>query len=296
MNRFWNRYTGPLLREIAPARIIEIGADLGWNTRHLLQWSREVGAALDIVDTKPSEPLLTLLEEHGGDRVALHVAKSLDAIPALPTADVVMLDGDHNWRTVYAELSLFWSCSRRQGDAMPIVIAHDCAWPYARRDMYYNPDDFAENERHPFAYKGMLPGVLELVEDGMNGELANALVEGGPENGVLTAIEDFRDAHDGIHLWTLPFFNGLGIIVPTERLTESLRHLIESFYTGAAMLEACRAVEADGMRARAETLAERRRLQRRTDALLRARELLEKQARRIAELEREVAHHRGNAA
>jgi hypothetical protein len=161
--------------------------------------------------------------------------------------------------------------------------------------MYYNPDDFTEHERHPFAYKGVLPGIAELVEDGMNGILANAVIEGGPENGVLTAIEDFVGAHDRIHLWTLPFFNGLGIIVPEERLTPSLRELIEGFYSSSAMMEACQAVEADGMRARAETLTERKRLQRRTEALARAKVILERQDRKIADLEHELAAYRAAA-
>lgn len=296
MNRFWSRYTGPIIREVAPRRLVEIGADLGGNTQHLLAYCRETGAFIDIVDTVPSDSLRTVLGRFGPEQFALHVARSVDAIPAVPTPDVVMLDGDHNWRTVHAELSLFWSSARQRGLAMPIVLAHDCAWPYARRDMYYNPDDFTESERHPFAYKGMLPGISELVDEGINGSLANALHEGGPENGVLTAIEDFVAARDDIRLWTLPFFNGLGILVPDARLTPRLRGLIESFYTGDAMLEAAMAVEADGMRVRAGMLTERRQLQRRTEALMRARALLEQRGRRIAELEQEIARLRDRAA
>lgn len=289
MNRFWNRYTGPIIREAMPRRIVEIGADLGWNTQHLLAHCRETGTFLDIIDPVPSASLRTIMADYGAQEYALHVAKSVDAIPTLTPPDIVMLDGDHNWRTVYTELSQFWAWSHRHDRVMPIILAHDCAWPYARRDMYYNPDDFREAERHPFAYMGILPGVSELVEEGMNGTLANALVEGGPENGVLTAIEDFIDAHDGLHFWTLPFFNGLGIIVPEARLTAGLRGLIEGFYASDALLEACQAIEADGMRARAEALTERRRLQRRTEALVRARALLEEKDRRIAALEEHIA-------
>lgn len=289
MNRFWDRYTGPIIREVSPARIVEIGADLAWNTRHLLAHCRQSGAFLDIVDTLPSADLMQAVSDYGPQEYALHVAKSVDAIPRLEPCDIVMLDGDHNWRTVYAELSLFWLHAQRQGLSMPIVLAHDCAWPYARRDMYYNPNDFCEDERHAYAYKGMLPGVSELVDDGMNGTLANALFEGGPENGVLTAIEDFTAAHEGVRLWTLPFHNGLGIIVPEARLTERLHALIESFYSREALLTACQEVEAFGMRMRAEMLTERKKLERRTEALERARDLLEAKNRRIAELEAELA-------
>jgi hypothetical protein len=289
MNRFWDRYTGPIIREVAPSRIVEIGADLAWNTRHLLAYCRQNGAFIDVVDTVPSPDLMRTLAEYGPGEYALHVAKSVDAIPRLTPADIVMLDGDHNYRTVYAELSAFWLTAHSQGRVMPIILAHDCAWPYARRDMYYNPDDFTDGERHPYAYQGMLPGVRELVEDGMNGTLANALVEGGPQNGVLTAIEDFVAAHDDIRLWTLPFFNGLGMIIPELRLTDGLRALIESFYTPDALITACQEIEAYGMRSRAEMLTERKKLQRRTEALTRARALLQQKDERIAALEAELA-------
>lgn len=289
MNRFWDRYTGPLIQELAPRRIVEIGADHAWNTKHLLGYCRQTGAFLDIIDTVPSAELMRTVGDYGPQHYSLHAAMSVNVILQLEPCDVVMLDGDHNWRTVYTELSQFWLSAHRQGKAMPVVLAHDCAWPYARRDMYYNPEDFLENERHPYAYKGMLPGISELVDEGMNGTLANALFEGGPENGVLTAIEDFVEAHDGIRLWTLPFHNGLGIIVPEARLTEGLLGLVESFYTSEALLLACQEVEAFGMRTRAEMVTERTKLVRRTEALVRARALLEAKDLRIAELEAELA-------
>src|SRR6187402_314781 len=109
MNRFWNRYISLILRDAMPKRIVEIGADLGWNTQHLLKFCRETQAFCDIVDTKPSASLLGVLEEYGHVEYRLHVEKSIDAIPKLISPDIVMLDGDHNWRTVYSELSLFWS-------------------------------------------------------------------------------------------------------------------------------------------------------------------------------------------
>ena len=288
MNRFWTRFTGPLITLVRPRRILEIGAEAGLDTRHLLAFCRESGCHLDIVETVPSTELQALLADHA-DVATLHVGKSLDISPTIPSPDVVMLDGDHNWRTVYSELTSFRSRAQQDGRPLPIVLAHDCAWPYARRDMYYNPADFPESQRKPYAYKGIRPGVAELDDDGMNAWYANAIVEGGPENGVLTGIEDFVAASTGIQLWTLPFFNGLGIIVPDARMTPELRAMIDSFYSTESLLETCRALEEDGMNARCLIYEERRKLEQRTDALERARRLLADRAARIAELEATLA-------
>ena len=32
MNRFWQRYIHPLIETVQPRRLMEIGADRGWNT------------------------------------------------------------------------------------------------------------------------------------------------------------------------------------------------------------------------------------------------------------------------
>ncbi|MBV8157588.1 MAG: hypothetical protein JO278_08025, partial [Dyella sp.] len=216
--------------------------------------------------------------------------KSVAAIPQLDTPDVALIDGDHNWATVYSELTLLHARAEQQQLPPPIVLAHDVAWPYARRDMYYNPDDLEASQKHAYAYRGMLPGVNELVEYGMNGVLANALHEGGPRNGVLTAYEDYI-ASSGVDYTfrKLPFFNGLGILIPAARMTPALQALLDSFFTAESLLEACMAVEADGMHLRAILAQTESCLTRRTSALERAREAIDVQHRRILELEQQLA-------
>ena len=39
-------------------------------------------------------------------RYHFHLGTSLEVLPGLPPADVVLIDGDHNWYTVYHELRL----------------------------------------------------------------------------------------------------------------------------------------------------------------------------------------------
>jgi hypothetical protein len=290
MNRFWPRYIGPLFETVQPKKIMEIGAEFGWNTRNILSYCRAHGAHADIIDPAPLPSLLEELAKFGPDEYRFLALKSLAAIPQLDSPDIALIDGDHNWATVFRELNLLHARAEQTGHAPPIVISHDAAWPYARRDMYYSPDDLDGWQRHPYSYKGMVRGQSELDERGVNGWLANATHEGGPRNGVLTAIEDYI-ASAGIEFTfrTLPFFNGLGILVPAARMTPALQTLIDSFFSAQSMLAACEALENDGMQLRAMLSQTEACLGRRTEALQRARAIIEAQRRHIAELEHRAA-------
>jgi hypothetical protein len=287
MNRFWHRYIKPLIETVQPRRLMEIGADSGWNTRNLLEYCRTHGAHADIIDPAPRPSLHDVLAQFGPDEYRYLPLKSVAAIAQLETPDIALIDGDHNWATVYTELNQLHARAEQSGLPPPIVLSHDVAWPYARRDMYYNPDDLEASQKHPYAYRGMLPGVTELVEHGMNGVLANALHEGGPRNGVLTAIEDYiASAGTEFVFRTLPFFNGLGVLVPVARMTPALQALLDGFFSADALLDACMAVEADSMHVRAILSQTETCLSRRTEALHRARAVIDAQNQQIAALQR----------
>jgi hypothetical protein len=289
MHRFWTLFSHPIVETVKPRRIIEIGAEFGWNTRNILDYCRRTSAYAEIIDPVALPALQDVLAAYP-EVHTYHQAKSVDVISKLDTPDMLFLDGDHNWRSVFDELTRIYIRARETGAAPPILLAHDCAWPYARRDMYYDPDAFLESERQPYAYKGMLPGQSDLTDQGLNGRFANALHEGGPQNGVLTAIEDFIASWPvPISLKVLPFFNGMGIAVPQERRTPELDALLESFFGGETMLEAAKAVERQTMFMIAENLQRDAALIRRTDALRRARDLLAAQSERIATLEAQIA-------
>lgn len=287
MNRFWLRYIQPLIETAQPRRLMETGADRGWNTRNILEYCRNTGAHADIIDPAPQAGLHEVLAAFGPAEYHYVPLKSVAAIPQLDPPDLALMDGDHNWATVYTELNLLQARAEQAGVPPPIILSHDVAWPYARRDMYYNPDDLEASQKHPYAYRGMLPGVSELVEHGMNGVLANALHEGGPRNGVLTAIEDYI-ASSGIEFTfrKLPFFNGLGILIPAARMTPALQALLDSFFNAENLLEACLALEADGMHLRAILTQTETALSRRTEALSRARAIIESQRERLEQLEK----------
>ncbi len=282
MHRFWLRFILPLLLAASPGRVLEIGAEFGWNTRRLLEIARERGFFLDIVDPAPHPVFHEMLAEFDGG-YAFHPHKSLDALPLIAAADFILLDGDHNWYTVYNELSQIFLRARQMGSAPPIIVFHDVAWPYARRDMYYDAEAIPSGKRQPYARRGFLPGRSDLVEEGLNGNFANALQEGGPCNGVLTAAEDFIAASKLDATFTrLPFFNGLGILVPAARSTDGVRQVLASFMAPESLLATCEELEGDINGLRVELAVTRQTLTRRTDALMRARTV-------IGELEQELA-------
>lgn len=292
MWRFWSSHIEPVMRAVKPRRVMEIGADDGYNTRRLLAFCRETGAKADIVDPAPSHRLQDAIDAHPAE-CTYHKAPSLEAIPRAAAPDIVLLDGDHNWRTVYEEFTALYEHAAKSKVAAPVILFHDAGWPYARRDMYYAPERIEQEFRHPYAFKGIEPGTSELTEGGLNAHFANADHEGGARNGVLTAAEDFiAEWPDKIHFRLLPFFNGLGISAPDTRMTPELQATIDGFFTPEALLKSLTELEGWNARLLIELQRARHNFDRRTDALRRARELLEDRARRIAELEAELAKKR----
>ena len=215
MINHWDCIIEPLLRLRRPAAIVEIGADQGATTRRLLDFCGRAGAVLHSIDPAPKFDAAAWRQQFGA-RFVLHQTTSFHALPLIDRFDVVLIDGDHNWYTVFHELKLIERRSAEVGQPFPLVLFHDIGWPYGRRDLYYNPEQIPPEYRHPYARQGILPGVSELQENqGINPHLCNARHEGGPRNGVLTAIEDYsKEAGQSLKFINLPGYHGLGLLFP----------------------------------------------------------------------------------
>jgi hypothetical protein len=218
VHRHWQRLIRPLFDRVRPSVIVEVGSRGGLNTRHLLEYGRDHGAHVHVIDPEPignREEIADLLAAAG----TVHRAISLDALPGL-AADAVLIDGDHNWYTVFHELRTIQATARLTA-RWPICLLHDVGWPYGRRDSYYVPERIPPEHRQPFARRGLAPGRSDLLlAGGFNRQLANALEEGGPKNGVLTAVEDFIAASS--EPWKLaisPPFHGLGVLYLPPRMS-----------------------------------------------------------------------------
>jgi hypothetical protein len=216
---FWDVAIAPIFDAVGARRVVEIGALRGENTVQMLQ-RMGPDTELHVIDPVPAFDPAEHEKEFPG-QYHFHRDLSLNALPELPPMDVALIDGDHNWYTVYHELKAIAATSAAAGAPLPVLILHDVCWPYGRRDLYYAPDQIPEEFRQPYAQRGIRPGKSDLAAryGGLNPTMYNAKHEGGPRNGVMTAIDDFISEYDKpLTLLVIPIYFGLAIVVEKERL------------------------------------------------------------------------------
>jgi Methyltransferase domain len=191
-----------------PRSVVEIGAYAGDLTRFLLTWAERSGARVLAVDPSPQDELVALAKEH--PEVELVQETSHQALQHLSRADAYVVDGDHNYYTVSEELRLIVETTGEE--LLPLLMFHDVGWPHGRRDDYFDPELIPDEFRQPTVEGGgLFPGANEPRGGGLPYKFPAAR-EGGPRNGVLTAVEDFVSSHSGLRLAILPAFFGLGVV------------------------------------------------------------------------------------
>ena len=220
------------LDAIEAEHVIEVGAFHGKSTGDLVEWAARRGARITAIDPTPQTARLEFAAGEPG--LDLIEATSLEALGELPRADAVLLDGDHNWHTLSEELRLIES--RAPAAELPLIFIHDLGWPLARRDSYYAPERIPAEHRQPLARNTFLaPGEPGVVAGGMPFECV-AQREGGPRNGILTAVEDFVGGREELRLAIVPAFFGLGILWHREALWASKVEGIVSPWDGNRLL------------------------------------------------------------
>lgn len=179
--------------ELAGAKtVVEIGAEFGIMTQPLGDFCNKRGGNLIAIDPMPAPGFV---EWAATQSHVQHIARtSLEAMGELSDIDAWLIDGDHNYFTVFHELGLAEALSRR--DQKPLlVILHDVGWPWSRRDLYYAPDRIPPEYRQPYSFDAgvLLDNPVAQENRGFRGagQFAVAVQAGGPRNGVLTAVEDF---------------------------------------------------------------------------------------------------------
>src|SRR5215207_9498000 len=125
MQRFWETVIGPVFDAVQPKTIVEIGSDQGGNTANLLEFCRQTGATLHVIDPAPKYDFSEWQDEH----VVFHRDLSLNVLPSIENFDVLLIDGDHNWYTVFNELHTIERLCDERGRGFPLVLLHDIGWP-----------------------------------------------------------------------------------------------------------------------------------------------------------------------
>jgi hypothetical protein len=212
--------------------IVEIGSESGGMTRTLAGWTGERGGHLYSVEPSPAPEVVELHER--SERFTLVRGLSPDALAGIPPCDAYIVDGDHNNWVVTRELGAIYADGRR-----PLSVLHDVGWPCARRDQYYAPHVLPPEGVHPHSWdRGKVLDSPELVRGGFRGPLdfASALREGGPGNGVLTAVEQFLSARDDLAYRHIPAIFGVGVIFPSAApYAERLERALEPFHENALL-------------------------------------------------------------
>ncbi len=222
-----------LFEAVGARSIVEVGAFAGDLTRVLHRWCEANGATVAAVDPAPEPALRDLAERTPG--IELVVGTGVQALSSIELPDAAVIDSDHNYFTLSGELAAIGEGTA--ADRFPLLIFHDVGWPHGRRDSFYVPERIPEDERGEIAADVTLfPGEPGLAPGGLPFPWA-ATREGGPRNGVLTAIEDFVAARPELRLAVVPGFFGMGILWSRQReYADSVRALAEA-WTANPILE-----------------------------------------------------------
>lgn len=224
------------LDAIGARTVVEIGNEHGLFTEPLLDWLRSRGGRAVTVDPAPGPRVRELAE--GGEDLELLETTSHVALERLDAMDAYLLDGDHNYFTVAGELdSIATTCAKAAQP--PLIVLQDIGWPTGRRDMYYDPESIPADSRHPYSYEGVVPWSQQLVSTGgfrSNGAFAYAVFEGGPRNGVCTALEDFLGAHPEYRAMALPCIFGLALVFPSDAPWAAKLDAVAARYDGDPLL------------------------------------------------------------
>jgi len=209
---FWIDIVRPLLCHIQARHLMEIGAHRGDHTRLLARYCEACEGTLTVIEPAVLPSLQKIADQ--SKRVRVFSSTSRDSLTLLDSCiDAVLLEGDLNYHTVYGDLADIEQMAKRQKMPFPLVFLRATGWPYARRDMYYDPTNLPTTGILSYRRDGMSPWSSGLETDMINYPYFNAQQEGGPRNGVLTAAEDFVKESDlPLNIFSLPSNNGLSII------------------------------------------------------------------------------------
>ncbi|OZG25860.1 hypothetical protein BH683_027335 [Williamsia sp. 1138] len=224
---------GRIFGAAQPRTVVEVGVESGGASSIYLDHGAE---SVYCVEPVPTDEMRETL----GNNPDLHLVEGFSpaVLAEIPSGDVYVVDGDHNYATVRGELD--WILANAP-DA--IVILHDLLWPWGRRDLYYNAAGLDAADVHDHGAEGPTIWHDDVTAAGFVGlgQFTAAVDAGGERNGVLTAIEDALAADPARRheLALVPAVFGLGVIYPTTDVdkAERLRTVLEP-YNGSPLLAA----------------------------------------------------------
>ena len=145
--RLWELAVAPVLRAAGAQRVVEIGALQGETTVKLLDLlgpESEVHVIDPVPQFDPSEH-----ERRFPGRYHFHRAISHDVLPELPAVDAALIDGDHNWYTVFNELKMLAATAVRRARRCRSASSTTSAGPTAAATSTTRPSGSRRSSASP---------------------------------------------------------------------------------------------------------------------------------------------------
>ena len=206
MNHLWNSIIYPILRCLITKNIIEYGLS---NNSHLI-----------IIDPVINLDLDEFKIEYN-NQIEFYPELSLSRLPFLEDYDIILIDGDHNWYTVYNALKIIEENFKNK--QFPVIFITGVGWPSGRRDLYNNPDNIPVSYCQP--YKELENSFKEILKENYVSTSSEfiAINENTPRNGVLTAVESFiKESNLDFSFKNINAFFGLGILYIKENKMDNI--------------------------------------------------------------------------
>lgn len=216
-------------------KVLAIGLSNKEIINGVLEYCIDNETSLTVIDSKMNiSEFKTEENSEFIESIKYHKDSSLNILPTLKSFDVVFINGDPNWYTVYNELTLI----KKINSSFPLVFICNNKYPHKRRDSYFNPEDIPEEFKNeccndlPINYEEDGEIKQTMIKDGF----CHAILGDTPKNGVLTAIEDFLDENSSLKLMEINPIEGVTLIYKPSnivdiRIKKILEEEIESEYT-----------------------------------------------------------------
>ena len=173
------------------------------------------------------------IDDYANKNIKYFKDYGLNILPSLKSFDAIFINDDPNWYTVFTELNLI----KKNNPNFPLVFICNNKYPHKRRDSYINPKNIPKEYKKEYCNE--LP-----VEYKENNEIKNimikdcfyhALDKNTPNNGVLTAIEDFLKENTSLKLLEINPIEGISLIYSDSniayiRINQILENEIKSKY------------------------------------------------------------------
>lgn len=188
---------------------------------------------INIKDLVEKNFKLENIDDYANKNIKYFNDYGLNILPSLKSFDAIFINDDPNWYTVFTELNLI----KKNNPNFPLVFICNNKYPHKRRDSYINPECIPKEYKQeccnelPIEYEENNEIKKTMVKDGF----CHAVDKDTPNNGVLTAIEDFLKENDSLNILEINPLEGVSLIyfnsnISYIRINQILENEIESKY------------------------------------------------------------------